>query len=155
MRSVSPEPAAGWQHQRPLGALREIPERPARARRPSLARRAGPADLPDRVGAGLEDVGRPDEDDSERVPPDAVAEGGAGIDRAAHGRLLLRRRRGASARLRSAAIEIGTLGSGLRASRYAVTGKSRSITNRNRACASRSADTTTSGCGPRAKMNPR
>ena len=52
-------------------------------------------------GGGVEALGRANEDDPQRVPPDAVAEGGAGPRRQAHGGLLLRRRRGASARVRA------------------------------------------------------
>src|SRR5207237_1659994 len=86
----------------------EIPERAARARRAPLARRARPKNLSKRVGAGVEIVGRPDEDDPERVPPDALAEGSAGIDREAHGRLLLRGGRRTAAGVRSATIEIAS-----------------------------------------------
>ena len=49
------------------------------------------------ISAGcLEALGRADEDDPQRVPPDAVAEGGAGSGCQTHGGVLLRRRSGAS-----------------------------------------------------------
>src|SRR5436190_23223948 len=54
----------------------------------------------------MEAVGGPDEDDSQRVPAHALAEGGAGTDRAPHGGLLLRRGRGAAAWVRPATDEI-------------------------------------------------
>src|SRR5215510_3861472 len=106
MRPVSPESAARRQHQRPDGPMREIPEGAPGARRAPVARRARAADLRERLRPGVEDVGRPDEDDPERIPPDAVAEGSAGADWAAHGGLLLRRGRGPAARVRATADKI-------------------------------------------------
>ena len=72
----------------------------------ALARRARSANLRQRVGGRLEALGRAHEDDPQRVPPDAVAEGSAGTRRQAHGRLLLRRRRRAAARIRAAADQV-------------------------------------------------
>ena len=47
----------------------------------ALARRTRSADLRQYLGRSLEALGRADEDDPQRVPPDAVAEGGAGTRR--------------------------------------------------------------------------
>src|ERR1041385_8972921 len=97
---------ASRQQERAHRQLREVPEGAPGPRRASLAGRARTAHLRKRIRAGVEDVGRPPEDDPQRVPPDALAEGGAGADRQAHGGLLLRRKRGAPARLRSATDEV-------------------------------------------------
>src|SRR5687767_15113357 len=90
----------------PDGPLREVSEGHAGARCAALAGGARTTRLRQGLRAGVEAVGRAAEDDPQRVPPDAVAERGADADRAADGRLLLRRKRGAAARLRPAAGEI-------------------------------------------------
>src|SRR4029079_9340147 len=69
--------------------LREVTEGFARPRRGTVARRTREAHLRQCLRAGMENVGRPDEDDPERIPPDALAEGGAGADGQADGRFLL------------------------------------------------------------------
>ena len=83
------------------GLLREVSEGAARARRAPVAGRARPACVRQRLGPGVEALGGSHEDDPQRVPPDAVAEGSSGSRRQADGRLLLRRRRRAPAWLRS------------------------------------------------------
>src|SRR5436190_2048821 len=106
--SVQPAPAsrAADQRERTQGLLSEIPERNARSRRATVARRAWPADLRQHIGGGLEIVGRTDEDDSQRVSSDAVAERGTGAREEAHGRFLLRRRSCPASGLRPTASQI-------------------------------------------------
>src|SRR5262249_4194336 len=65
--------------------------------------------LREHLGGGLEDVGRPDEDDPQRVSPHALAERSAGPDGETHGGVPLRRRVGAPARVRPAARPAQTL----------------------------------------------
>src|SRR5687767_11665852 len=105
MRSVAGT-RTGCQQERPDGAVRQVPETAAWPRQSSVAGRARAAGLRQRVRPGLEAVGRPDEDDPERIPPDALAERSAGADREADGGLLLRRKRGVAARLRAAADQV-------------------------------------------------
>src|SRR5438874_5091161 len=71
-----------------------------------MARRARAAHLRERVEGRVEALGRADENDPERVPPDAVAERGPGSRRQAHGRFLFWRRRGAAAGLHPAADQV-------------------------------------------------
>src|SRR5258705_3290179 len=106
MRRDTRQPGACRQQERTNRQLREISEGASGPRYAPMARRARATHLRERLRAGVEDVGRADEDDSQRISPDAVAEGGAGADREAHGGFLLRRGRGAAPRLRSAADEI-------------------------------------------------
>src|SRR5437870_6621321 len=101
----SPAAVTGRQQDRPDGVLPEIPERDARTRRSALARRTRAADLRGHFRRSLEDVGRADEDDPQRVSPDAVAERGAGARAETHGGFLLRRGSGAASGLRPATDE--------------------------------------------------
>src|SRR5262245_45385261 len=94
---------AGRKHQRADGILPEVPEGTTRSRRAPLARRARSAYFRPHLRRRLETLGRTDEDDPQRVPPDAVAEAGTGARAEAHGGLLLRRRRRAPAGVRAAA----------------------------------------------------
>src|SRR3954469_2490545 len=91
--------------------MRQVSERYARARRPALAWRARAARVRERLRAGVEDVGRTPEDDPQRVPLDALAEGSTGADCAADAGLLLRRERRAAAGVRSAAGQVAATGS--------------------------------------------
>src|SRR4051812_17436413 len=86
--------------------MRQVPEAAAGARYATVARRTGPADLRERLRAGVEAVGRADEDDPQRVPADALAEGSAGVDRQAHGGFLLRGERRPPPRFRAAADQV-------------------------------------------------
>src|SRR6185503_1038043 len=106
MRRDTRQPGACRQQERTNRHLREISEGASGPRRAPMARRARAAHLRERLRAGVEDVGRADEDDSQRVSPDAVAERGAGADLEAHGGFLLRPGRGAAAGIRAAADEI-------------------------------------------------
>src|ERR1700730_18645481 len=98
--------AARRQYERTYGDVREVSERAARPRRPAVARRTRSAHLRKCLRSGMEALGRADEDDSQRVPADAVAEGSARPRREAYGGFLLWRRRGAPARLRPATGEV-------------------------------------------------
>ncbi len=82
-------------------ALHQAEKGSPRAGVAPLAGTAGTADLRERVGAGLEAVGGATEDDPQRIPADAVAEGSAGTDRAAPRGVLLRRERGDASRVTS------------------------------------------------------
>jgi len=84
------KPNTRGQHERSNRALREVSEDTARARHTTVARGTGTTHLRKRLCTGMEALGRTPENDLERIPPDAVAEGSAGTDRKAHGRLLLR-----------------------------------------------------------------
>src|SRR4029450_3512137 len=86
--------------------------RNARPRYGHLGGRARGADLREHLRGRLAALGRADEDDSERVPSHAVAEGSAGARQEAHGGFLLRRRSGAPTRIRPAAGEIRRLAAG-------------------------------------------
>src|SRR5690606_32323008 len=104
LRTDRPRATSG-QSNRANRLLRETPAGAAGARGAPVAGRDRTADLRERVGPGLEALGRASEDDPERISSDAVAEGGAGADSQAPGGVLLRRRRGTAARLRPAAVE--------------------------------------------------
>ena len=97
---------ASRQQDRANRAVREVPEDAARPRFTSVARRTGPANFRKRLRAGMEAVGRPTENDSERIPSNAVAEGSAGTDRTSDGGLLFRGRRRVATRVRATANEI-------------------------------------------------
>src|SRR5688572_24476555 len=101
LRSLAP--GSGHEHQRPHGVLCEIPEESPRSRRETVARPARRQDLRERLRAGLEAVGRTPEDDPQRVPPDALAEGSTGTGRPSARGLLLRGERRAAARVRAPA----------------------------------------------------
>src|SRR5687767_2611836 len=77
LRSSSSESTCRRQQERPHGALREVSERNAWTRLAALAGRARAARLRECVRSGVEAVGRTAEDDSQRVPSDALAERGA------------------------------------------------------------------------------
>src|SRR5688572_849095 len=143
--------------------MREIPKDAARPRLTTVARRTGSAHFRKRFCAGLEAVGRPSEDDSERIPSNAVAERSAGTDRAADGGFLLRGQRRVTAWLRSTANQINA---GLRDSVPGAAAESagppqwasitsRSMTNSNCEWAWRSAPSTAAAAACVAKMNPR
>src|SRR5262245_55434639 len=91
---------AGRQYHRPEGVLSKVPEGAAGTGRPALAGGARRANLREHLRRSLENVGRTDEDDPQRVPADALAETGPGAGAEAHGGLLLRRGRRPPARLR-------------------------------------------------------
>src|SRR4029453_13134666 len=112
--SVQPTAASGSVDQchRTESLLSEIPERNARSRCPAVARRARTEDLRKYFGGSLEIVGRTDEDDSQRVSPDAVAERGTGTREEAHGRFFLRRGSCTASRLRPATSQVATAKSG-------------------------------------------
>ena len=80
-----------------MSTPRIVPSSSCRRTCPGSNRHRGPAPrtahLRERFGAGVEAVGGASEDDPQRVPPDAVAEGSAGAHREADGRVLLRRER--------------------------------------------------------------
>src|ERR671931_2604510 len=97
---------AGRQQDRAHGQLQEISEGTAGPRRTAVAWRARAADLREHLRAGVETLGGADEDDPQRVPPDAVAEGSPGPRRQAHGGFFLRRGRGTAARIRPPANEV-------------------------------------------------
>src|SRR5688572_16981133 len=151
LRASRPHTCTGRQHERPDRALRKVSEEHARTGRAAVARRAGAAGLRERFGPGVEAVGRTAEDDSERVPADALAEGSAGADQPPDGRFLLRRERGAAPRVRAAADEVVET----RDPAPGSTGSSRSMAKRSLACASRSVRSTAPGVGPCANRNPR
>src|SRR5690349_9066900 len=126
--------------------MRQAAARAARSRRKTVARPPGPADLRQRLRRSLDDVGRAHEDDPERVPPDALAEGGAGSRRQADGRILLRRVRGPASRLYPPADEVTDP---RRRAQSASIGAG-SITNVSAACARRNASTAWAGSSARA-----
>src|SRR5207248_10209172 len=99
---------AGAVHQQewPHGDVREIPEGTPGPGCAAVAWRTRPAHLREYFEGRLEALGRAHEDDPERVPPDALAEGSAGPRSQAHGRLFLRRRCGAASRIRPPAGQI-------------------------------------------------
>src|ERR1700686_5089238 len=105
MRSDAAD-TARRQYERTHGDVREVSERAAGPRRPAVAWRTGSAHLRKCLRSGMEALGRADEDDSQRVPAHAVAEGRARPRREAYGGFLLWRKRGASARLRSPTGEV-------------------------------------------------
>src|SRR5687768_15049763 len=78
LRSASPSPRR--QQDRPHGAVREISEADAWPRFAPLARRAWTTHLRERLRPGVEALGRTPEDDPQRVPADALAEGSADPD---------------------------------------------------------------------------
>src|SRR6185503_14714163 len=132
--------------------VRQVPEGPARPGRGAVARRDRAAHLRERLGAGLEALGGAPEDDPQRIPPDALAEGRPGGDSHADGRLFLRRRIGAAAGLRPSTDEVV---SAFRRINYDAIGSIGSIVNFRRACASRTARSANAGASALAKMNPR
>src|SRR5262245_11565486 len=159
MRALRREQTNRRQCERPNGTVREVSKDAPRPRFAALARRTGTTHLRQRLRAGMEAVGRPSENDPERVPPDAVAKGSAGTDWTAHGGFLFRCRRGAAARVCATAIQITPLGrirySHSDSEAYRANGTSRSITNSNLAWALRRASSTAAAVSPLAKMNPR
>src|SRR5262249_29450817 len=94
------------EQKRTQGLLRQVPERASRARYTAVAGRTRSTDLRERLARRLEAVGRADENDSQRVPSDAVAERGTGARCEAHGGFLLRPGFCPASRLRSAADQI-------------------------------------------------
>src|SRR5207247_6592657 len=102
-------PRAGTrrQYQRAQSRLSEVSEGAGGARRAPLARRTRPTHLRQHLSRGLETLGRAHEDDSQRVPPHAVAERSPGTRCQTYGRILLRRRRGLTARVRASTGKIG------------------------------------------------
>src|SRR4030095_253128 len=106
MRPAPREPAPRRQQIRSNRVLREVSGDAAWPRHSPVARRIRTAYFRKCICAGLEAVGRPAENDSERIPPDAVAEGSAGTEWTAHGGLLLRGHCRTATRLRSTANQI-------------------------------------------------
>src|SRR5688500_10825521 len=96
-------PAPCRQHNRENCFLPEVSEGNAWTRRAPLARRDGTAHFREYLCGGVETVGRTNEDDPQRVSPDAVAKRGTAARGQAHGGFLLRRRRRAPSGSRSAA----------------------------------------------------
>src|SRR3954464_5492311 len=152
----------------PHRSLQEAAARSSWPRGRSLARRTWPACLRQHLRGGVEVVGRAHEDDPQRVPPDALAEGGAATRRQAHGGVLLRRRGRTAAWLRAAAREAvgsrqeaGSRRQGaavayrLSAIGYRFASSGFAISNASCRCASRTAFSASAGVSPLAKMNPR
>src|SRR5262249_37845788 len=92
--------------ERPDRALCQVPEGLARVGRAAVAWRARAARLRPGLRRCVEALGGSDEDDPQRVPTDAVAEGSAGTGRPTYGRFLLRRGRRVTTRIRSSAGEV-------------------------------------------------
>lgn len=105
LRTIT-KPDARRQRERSHRALREVPEDTSRSRLTAVAGRTGSTHLRKRLCTGMEALGRPPENDPERIPSHAVAEGSAGTDRKAHGRFLLRSQCRAATRLRATTDQI-------------------------------------------------
>src|SRR5262245_29029438 len=90
MRSHSGADARREQ-ERPHRLLPEVSEGAAGFGHAAVAWRARATHLREHLGAGVEALGGSNEDDPQRVPADAVAEGSPGSRCQAHGRLFLRR----------------------------------------------------------------
>src|SRR5262245_23803535 len=106
MRAARRTQTSCRQYERPNRTVREVSEDAPRPRFATVAGRTRTTHLRERLRTGMEAVGGPSENDSERIPPDALAEGSAGTDWTAHGGFLLRCRRRAATRVCATAIQI-------------------------------------------------
>src|SRR6478735_1143854 len=79
-RAPGPQRQTDREQERPDGEVREVPEGDAGPGCATLAWRDRPARFCKRRRAGVEALGRAPEDDPQRVPVDALAEGRPGTD---------------------------------------------------------------------------